>query len=399
MLSLDNYANVLSFQTAQVGATHIAQSNMIMDKTWMLDPQTKKCYIYDYFHEDPSEKDKRMGIEYKRDTNKAECYCKYIVTQYPTISSDQVEYHIQFAPSFNPAVMAWYSKDDYYKKTYKDVYDIDFPIGLYIDIPDEKGIYRRWMFCGRNDNLQFPSYSIVQCNYYFHWIKNHKIQKMWGIARLRSSYNVGTWVNDVTSTPENQDQIWIPLNEVSNELFYDDRLLLSASRDTPLAWKIAKVETLHPIGINKYTLSQDQYNANTDYVPANKATPYEMYANYYSSSITPNDTTTDTSSAYSIITGRSNIKVNGSGTILSVLFTDSDATATHTINTNTWTFTDKSTGKDCSDWISVTSIENYSKIKIVLLKDESYIGKIIVCKVSDDNGKCASSKELEIISL
>ena len=85
-------------------------SDQIMDITWNEDIQSKKCYIYDYYHDDV--KHKLYGYDPSKSQTKTAIDAKFIITQYSSISKDQVEYHIQFRPSQkNPL--------DYYENEYQ----------------------------------------------------------------------------------------------------------------------------------------------------------------------------------------------------------------------------------------------------------------------------------------
>lgn len=152
-------------------------SDLQMEASWNADLQAKECYIYDYYHD--SEPDLNKGLSPSTDPQKTRIDAKYIVTQYPTLSKDQVEYHIMFRPSQkNPL--------SYFDTTYSK-YKTEFPIGLFIDIPDNTGVYNRWMICSRDYEQQFVKYSVLPCNYHFKWIYEYQKYEMWGVARMRNS--------------------------------------------------------------------------------------------------------------------------------------------------------------------------------------------------------------------
>ena len=54
-------------------------SDDLMDLTWDNDIQSKKCYIYDYFHDD--QKELSYGMTYEN-TTKTPIDAKFIVSQY-----------------------------------------------------------------------------------------------------------------------------------------------------------------------------------------------------------------------------------------------------------------------------------------------------------------------------
>lgn len=246
------------------GQSKITQSARIMNATWFSDTQARVCYLYDYFHDEEPELNRNLNSP--NDCLKVPIDAKFIVTQYQSLSKDQVEYHLQFRPGQGDSLpYEWKFKSEY-------------PIGLYVDIPDVNGIYNRWIIVGASLEPQFVKYTILPANYLFRWCRNGVTYSMWGIARLRNSYNSGIWTDYYATTVENQDVAWFPQNQVSEMLYYDSRLIISAPMEKPITWKVTKVETIHPIGIYKLTLGQDKFNSLTDYVDVDSGV---MIADYY----------------------------------------------------------------------------------------------------------------------
>ena len=141
---LELYKRRLSQQGTHMGEALKKQSDMIMNETFKNDIQYKLCYI------DGQPVD-----------------AKYITYTYYSISKDAVDYHLQFRPG------------------------VHYPIGKYIDIPDDVGNYNRWLIVGRSDELQFVKYNILKCNWTFKWIIDGKIYECLGVLRKRNSYNSG----------------------------------------------------------------------------------------------------------------------------------------------------------------------------------------------------------------
>ena len=152
------------------------------------DIQSKTCYIYDYFHDD--QKDKKDHMTYEN-TTKTRIDAKFIVKSYQSINKDQVDYYIQFKPSQKTV----FSKDDelyYFETDYRNKYQNDDFIGLYCDIPDDKGIYRKWLICSKEPANQFVKYLVLPCNYFLHWVENDGQNRykrsMWVVLRNQNSY-------------------------------------------------------------------------------------------------------------------------------------------------------------------------------------------------------------------
>lgn len=66
-------------------------------------------------------------------------------------------------------------------------------IFVYVDVPDDQGIYHKWLIIEKEISNQFPKYLILPINYELMWIErdgSRRIKrKMWGVLRSQSSYN------------------------------------------------------------------------------------------------------------------------------------------------------------------------------------------------------------------
>lgn len=230
---LDLYKKRLLVRGKHMGEVLKKQSDIIMDKTFKNDIAYRVCYI------DGKPVD-----------------AKYIVYTYYSISKDAVDYHLQFRPG------------------------VHYPIGTYVDVPDDTNTYNRWLIVGRSDEPQFVKYNILKCNWTFKWIKNDVIYEQLGVLRKRNSYNSGLWTDYYSTSPENQDQFILPTNPITQTLSYNMRLLISDNQIEPIAWEISKIEDTMPVGITYFTIKQDLYNPNID----NKEL---MIADYYKSKVEP----------------------------------------------------------------------------------------------------------------
>lgn len=187
MPSLSIYKKNLSLNGNTNGQIRKNQSDMIMEQTWWEDIQSRVAYLYDYYHDD--EVDIVTDLHPENSSTKIPVEIKFIQSEYNSLSKDQVSYHIQFKPSYVCNV-------DYYEEMFGR-YNSIFPIGLYIDLPDEKGIYRRWLIV---DNYsfyanQFPTFQVLPTDYKLQWIYNNKKYESWAVLRSQSSYNSGVWMD------------------------------------------------------------------------------------------------------------------------------------------------------------------------------------------------------------
>lgn len=165
-----------------------SDSDMLMELTWDSDIQSKICYIYDFYHDDQPRLAEGMTYE---NTTKTRIDVKFIVKSYQSMDKDQVDYYIQFRPS--QAVR--FSENDelyYFETDYKSVYGNTFPVGEYIDIPDDRGVYHKWLICREERANQFPKYLVLPCDYELCWIeingKDRIKRRMWSVLRMQSSY-------------------------------------------------------------------------------------------------------------------------------------------------------------------------------------------------------------------
>lgn len=165
-----------------------SDSDMLMELTWDSDIQSKICYIYDFYHDDQPRLAEGMTYD---NTTKTRIDAKFIVKSYQSMDKDQVDYYIQFKPS--QAVR--FSENDelyYFETDYKSVYGNTFPVGEYIDIPDDRGVYHKWLICREERANQFPKYLVLPCDYELCWIetngKDRIKRRMWSVLRMQSSY-------------------------------------------------------------------------------------------------------------------------------------------------------------------------------------------------------------------
>lgn len=398
-------ANAKNNGAKTIGQIYKEQSDWAMEQTWWNDPQSKVAYIYDYFHDDQPEIKDHMTYE---NTTKTRIDIKFIVKSYQSMDKDQVDYYIQFRPDEK---FDFTEKDElyYYEKDFHKKYGADYPIGMMIDIPDDRGIYHKWLICRDEPANQFPKFLILPLNYRLYWIeqdgdKRYK-RNMWCAIRMQSSYTSGSYVDKVFSRPDNQTKLWFSMNSITEKFWYSDdndknmRLIVSAPIKEPVTWRITKCENAQPLGIQKLTLYQDRFNEHTDYVNLETG---EMYANYFDSEIAPTDPSTPTT-PQSSITARisastSTIKVGGSYKNLTVnLFNDSNEDITTEYADATFTWTCAIDNEDWTDKVTWRVGTEYNQKKVKFPNDSSVIGKIlsVKCDVIKDN----LTIESEILSL
>lgn len=381
------------------GAAHKNASDDIMLFTWDNDIQSRVAYLYDYYHDD--EPLKLVGLNSPKSKTKTAVDIKFIINAYNSESKDQVGYHIQFKPRTGCVV-------DYYEDILGDgKYEAEYPIGLYCDIPDEKGVYRKWLITdkGYDLNPQFPTYYVLPCDYIFQWVNGGKKYSMAGVSRSQNSYNSGIWTDYRITTIENQRKCVLPMNDISTTIFYDQRLAISAPIPEPIVWKCSKVEQTSPKGVSRLTFVQDHWDQHHDYieylVPDDETSKViGIWCNYFDYDMTPEDTLKPKYVPYihSEITYAGNkpeVKINGNKKAFAVTFYDRDSQIPY--RPGTWSII-----LDGIDIISdPTRIEASvvdDKLSFKFIGTRNDIGKVItVGHVSNDGVK--SEVELELRAL
>ena len=407
-------ANAKNNGAKTIGQIYKEQSDFIMEQTFFNDIQSKVCYIYDYAHDNQPELKDHMTYE---NTTKTRIDAKFIVSQYGSISKDQVAYHLMFKPSqpleFNDGDELYYFETNYRRK-----YNIPFPCSLYIDIPNEKGIYEKWLIINAEQGNQFIKYNILPINYRFEWVEtsgqNRYKRRMWGCDRQQLSYTSGVWLDRYINSLDNVDKAYLPLNDITENINYVDenstnqRMIISAKTKHPLVWKLTKLENTKPIGLLQLTFSQTSFDQNNDYIEKDdNGNIVGMWADYFSSTEpTDPDTPSPTpSNTYGKITAStSTIKVGGSYKTLTLKLYDADnneITDNYSSATFDWTcYIKGNETDDLSDKVTWLSGSLFNQKKIKFADDRSYLNKILVihCRIFDEHeGYTNVLSEFEIV--
>ena len=413
----DLHRKRMKSQGNTLGQIRKQQSDEIMEETWDSDIQSKTCYIYDYFHDNQPELKDHMTYD---NTTKTRIDAKFIITQYGSISKDQVAYHIMFKPSqqleFVEGDELYYFETDYRRK-----FDIQFPSSLYIDIPNEKGIYEKWLIINEEQGNQFIKYNVLPVNYRFEWIEtdgqNRYKRRMWGCDRQQLSYTSGTWVDRYISSLDNVDKAYLPLNTITENINYVDenstnqRMIISAKTKHPLVWKLTKLENTKPLGLLQLTFSQTSFDQNNDYIEKDDdGNIIGMWADFYEST-TPTDPDTPTptpSTIYGKITAStSTIKVGGSYKTFTLKLYDADDNeitdnySSYSPDDFKWScYIKGNETDDLSDKVTWLNGSLFNQKKIKFTDDRSYLNQILVihCRIFDEHeGYTNVLSELEIV--
>ena len=185
-------ANAKTNNAKTLGQIYKEESDFLMEETWDNSITSKTCYIYDHFHDDFFTDEHGItrslaeGMTYEN-TNKTKIDAKFIIKSYQSMDKDQVEYYLMFRPSVR------FNEDDdlYYYEKIHSKYNSEFPIGLWCDIPDDRGVYHKWLICRNEPANQFPKYLVLPANYELMWVEKSGTQRikrrMWSVLRMQSS--------------------------------------------------------------------------------------------------------------------------------------------------------------------------------------------------------------------
>ena len=397
-------ANAKNNGAKTIGQIYKEQSDWAMEQTWDNDEQSKLCYIYDWKHDDSP--NMNIGMTYKN-TTKTPIDAKILVSKYGSIDKDSPTLQCQFKPSQKE----YFTEEDdlFYMEEYRKKYQLDdIFVGMYLDVPDKKGVYHRHLICMKDVEQNFQKYFLLPCDYLLQWVQTKADKRyrrsMWCVLKSQSSYNSGIWVDNVTASQQNQELLFIPTNEVSDTIYYvsednnnNQRLIVdipnySIENWTPNTWVVSKVERVNVRGRTKLTLYQKPFNSNTDYIEKDEnGIITGLWANYFGGTA-PTDPSTPTTPPSSITArisaSTSTIKVVGSYKNLTVnLFNDSNEDITTEYADATFTWTCSIDDEDWTDKVTWRAGTEYNQKKVKFPNDASVIGKIlsVKCEIIKDN--------------
>lgn len=397
-------ANAKNNGAKTIGQIYKEQSDWAMEQTWDNDEQSKLCYIYDWKHDDSP--NMNIGMTYEN-TTKTPIDAKILVSKYGSIDKDSPTLQCQFKPSQKE----YFTEEDdlFYMEEYRKKYQLDdIFVGMYLDVPDKKGVYHRHLICMKDVEQNFQKYFLLPCDYLLQWVQTKADKRyrrsMWCVLKSQSSYNSGIWVDNVTASQQNQELLFIPTNEISDTIYYvsednnnNQRLIVdipnySIENWTPNTWVVSKVERVNVRGRTKLTLYQKPFNSNTDYIEKDEnGIITGLWANYFDGTapINPSIPTTPSSSITARISAStSTIKVGGSYKNLTVnLFNDSNEDITTEYADATFAWTCSVDTEDWTDKVTWRAGTEYNQKKVKFPNDTSTIGKIlsVKCEIVKDN--------------
>ena len=393
MPSFLSYQRNLLNKGKTLGEVRKRQADQIMESTWYGDPQTRTCWLFDIYHDPDPYSLRNMEVT----DEMIPIDIKFIKHTSKTYEKDSVTYHLQMKPSQEMCV-------PYYER-FEDIYEMEFPMGLYCLVPDERGHLNRWIVVDKADAdaIQFPTYELLKCDHTLEYIIDGKKCRVASVLRSQNSYNSGIWTDFKISSVEDQQKAIVPLCRETERLYYGLRMIIDeAVLDNPRTWKVSKVNRLSPNGLVRLTFAQDRFDQHNDYIETEtddqgRVSVTGQWADYFTNNVVPQDQPEDNPTwLLSEITcsgARPFLKVGGGYKTLTVNFTKEDEPMSPLHGD--WFYT--IAGEDASTLIVEKSTDQDNQIKIKFTGDEQYIGQTVtVAHVTD---KTKATIELPIESL
>ena len=343
------YKNRMAYRGKNMSEILRMQSNMVIESTWDRDPNFRQVYVV------------RVNSGLPEVTAEHELIdVKFNIKSYQAITSDEVAYMLQFRHGE--------------EKRHPEV-----AIGSYVYMEDEDGEWKWWLLCHLDERPQFRQYQILECNWTLGWVVDNKIYHCLAVQRVQQSYNSGSWDGDRLTFTDNVTSVWLPTNNDTLTIGYNQRFLISdEKRFPPICYQTSKIEDTQPLGLTKLKFTQETFNPTTD--------NYElMLADYYSSNITPEVPDIDTelkSTATITYTGsKPTIKVGGSYKTFTPAFSDESVTVSK------WTISDEN--GDISGDTNYTIEYDGDKLKLKVVLNYNLIGKVLIVQLVGSDGSTA----------
>ena len=353
----DHYKSRMAHRGRNMSEMLRMQSNMVIEQTWNNDPNARQVYVVKVTCGLPKVTDKHELID-----------VKFNVHSYQSITSDEVAYMLQFRHGE--------------EKRHPEV-----AIGSYVYMEDEDGNWKWWLIVHLDERPQFRQYQILETNWTFGWVANGRIYNCLGVQRYQNSYNSGSWDADRTTAVDNITGAWLPANEDTLNIGYNQRFLISdPRRRPPIAWVVSKYEDTTPLGLVKLKFTQETFDPIHDNAEL-------MLANYYDSPIEPlvPDVVTELKSTATIAYSgtKPTIKVGGSAKIFTPAFSD------ETVVVDKWTVSDEN--GDIADDVENYTIEyDGNKLRLKVALNYGLIGKILIVQLIGSDGSTAE-QSVEVI--
>ena len=351
------YKNRMSQRGKTMSEMLRMQSNMVIEQTWDRDPNARQVYVVKVNSGLPEVTPYHDLID-----------VKFNIKTYQSITSDEVAYMLQFRHGE--------------EKRHPEI-----AIGSYVYMEDEDHEWKWWLLVHLDERPSFRQWQILECNWTLGWVVNGKVYHCLGVQRIQQSYNSGSWDGDRLTFTDNVTAIWLPTNNDTLIIGYNQRFLISdEKRYPPICYQISKIEDTQPVGLTKFKLTQETFD------PAHDSAEL-MLANYYDSPIqpeTPDSQTELRQSATITYTGTTpTLKVGGSFKTFTPVFRD------ESVGVDKWLISDEN-GEITIDMEDYTIEYDDNKLKLKVAQNYNLIGKVLIIQVIGTDGSAAEI-QMEVI--
>lgn len=197
--------------------------------------------------------------------------------------------------------------------------------------------------------------------------------------------------------------MWLPFNDTTKTIFYDQRIAISQDRDIPVVWSCSKVEDRSVNGVVRYTFKQDLFDEHNDFIERDQdGNLIACWCDYFKSNVPIEEPDQPEPDIYSEVTYSGNsvkMTIKGNFKKFTVTFYNSDGEIA--LRPGTWFY--EIDGVDVTDMLEIkTSDDDTSlspnQIKIKFIGDDSHIGdNLVIGYESDDHIK--SSVTMNLVGL
>lgn len=351
------YKNRMALHGAHMSDMLRRQSNMVIEQTWTRDPNYRQVYVVKVDNGLPEVTTENELID-----------VKFNIKTYQSITSDEVSYLLQFRHGE--------------EKRHPEV-----AIGSYVYIQDEDGEWKWWLICHLDEQPSFRQYQILECNWTFGWVVDGKIYHCLGVQRVQQSYNSGSWDGDRFTFVDNITSAWLPTNNDTLTIGYNQRFIISDQRRRPpLVWQISKIEDTQPEGLTKLKFTQETFDPIRDNAEL-------MLANYYSSSITPDVAEVETDLRQpAVITysgTKPTLKVGGNFKTFTASFVD------HNVVPQEWIISNEN-GLITPEMQDYIVAYDGNKLKLKIARNYNLIKQVLIIQVIGTDGSTGEIK-MEVV--
>lgn len=252
----DNYRNRMTYKGRYMGETMRKESDSVVDATWLNSVAARRVQVTWLNHGLPQEYISSEDFEDPIDAH-FELKSSY------NINSGESPYYLTFRPG------------ELARRP-------EIKIGAYVSIPNVDDIPEWWMIVFIEDDNELNKLYIMKCNWIFKWVADGKIYSHLGVLRNGSSIREAD-ENAYTTMVNGNSLMWMATNADTQTIKHGQRLLISdKGRIPPLCYSVSNITDTHPVGLTKFVLSQNTFDAVHDNAEL-------MLANYYDSEILPEE--------------------------------------------------------------------------------------------------------------